>query len=108
MLRWPFLTATYIRIGRSRRRGRGREQCDKALRERRVSQYRDTQRGMAICAQDMISPASTPKAVKPRMRFPWDGTLALRQIAALWNKSGRIGNRCTRLPIGLHKRSVSK
>ena len=46
MLRWPFLTATYIRIGRSRRRGRGQEQCDKALRERRVSQYRVTQRGI--------------------------------------------------------------
>jgi len=33
----------YIRIGRSRRRWRGREQCDKALRERRVSL---TQRGI--------------------------------------------------------------
>lgn len=46
MLRWPFLTATDIRIGRSRRGGRGREQCDKALRERRVGQYRVTQRGI--------------------------------------------------------------
>jgi len=46
MLRWPFLTVTNIRIGRSRRRGRGQEQCDKALRERRVSQYRVTQRGI--------------------------------------------------------------